>query len=325
MAEDPGKQEEKLEFTGDGETLGYISLDQARVLAMRTARETPGAYGQLFLKAPMAFEVVEAEETEDHYVITLSFRPQGEYAGRPGREQFFIEKEGTIAHRQVLALPKPRRKFPIKSLGFALAVLGVVAIILVFVIPNVAGDSEVPPNVGVMSTDTPEPATGNSTPTTSPPTKPPPGPTNTGQAELVPSSVASSSNPPFPSVLDPPVATQEMAFVPINHQGGLDISSGQAVAQVFTSPSQGVLTGVEIIGISRGGCVTGEDLEIRLLATDQGLPGSLVFYSEILNPSVISEEPGNIEFEFGPNGWTVGQYESLALVLSSAAGPGGCS
>lgn len=41
MAEE-GKQEEKLEFTPEGEVLGYISLDQAVVLAMQTARATPG-------------------------------------------------------------------------------------------------------------------------------------------------------------------------------------------------------------------------------------------------------------------------------------------
>ena len=42
MAEVPDKKDEdKLEFTAEGEALGYISLDQARVLALRTARETP--------------------------------------------------------------------------------------------------------------------------------------------------------------------------------------------------------------------------------------------------------------------------------------------
>ena len=45
MAEDQGKEEEKLDFTREGEAVGYISLDQARVLAMRTARETPDEYG----------------------------------------------------------------------------------------------------------------------------------------------------------------------------------------------------------------------------------------------------------------------------------------
>ncbi|PKB79920.1 MAG: hypothetical protein BZY88_11075 [SAR202 cluster bacterium Io17-Chloro-G9] len=108
MAEDPEKkEEEKFEFDAAGQALGYISLDQARVLAMRTARETPGVYGAAFEEVPMAFEVVGDEDTEDHYVITLSFRPQGQFAGAPGREQFFIEKEGAIAHRQVLGVPLP--------------------------------------------------------------------------------------------------------------------------------------------------------------------------------------------------------------------------
>ena len=33
------KDEEKLEFTSEGETYGYISLDQARVLALQHARD----------------------------------------------------------------------------------------------------------------------------------------------------------------------------------------------------------------------------------------------------------------------------------------------
>lgn len=58
---------------------------------MRTAREAPGDYGSRFANTTMAFEVVEDTETEDHYTITLSFRPQGQFSGRPGQEQFFIE------------------------------------------------------------------------------------------------------------------------------------------------------------------------------------------------------------------------------------------
>ena len=111
MAEDQDKKdEEKFEFDSAGQALEYMSLDQARVLAMRTARESPSVYGPRYLNVPMAFEVVAAEETEDYYVITLAFRPQDDYAGNPGREQFFIGKEGTIEHRQVLRIPS--RRFP---------------------------------------------------------------------------------------------------------------------------------------------------------------------------------------------------------------------
>ena len=45
MAED-GEKDDKLEFTPEGETLGYISLDQARVLALQHARDNREIYGR---------------------------------------------------------------------------------------------------------------------------------------------------------------------------------------------------------------------------------------------------------------------------------------
>ena len=81
MAEEEKKEEEKFELDATGEAPGYISLDQALVLAMRTAGQTPGEYSRRFRGVPMAFEVVGQNETEDHYVITLAFRPQGSLPG----------------------------------------------------------------------------------------------------------------------------------------------------------------------------------------------------------------------------------------------------
>ena len=129
MAEDSGDKEDKFDaFTAAGESLGYISRDQAQVLAMSTARETPGAYGASFVDVPMAFEVVNAEDTEDHYVITLSFRPQGQFSGNPGQEQFFIEKEGTVAHRQVLSVPSRRRRLPLLPTAIGLVIVAAIAV-----------------------------------------------------------------------------------------------------------------------------------------------------------------------------------------------------
>jgi len=124
--EEEEKKEEKFEFDAAGEALGYISLDQARVQAMQAARETPGDYGRRFSGVPMAFDIVEAEETEDYYVVTLSVRPQGEFSGVTGREQFFIEKEGAVAVRQVLSLPRSGRR----TLPLALGAGGVVAAVV---------------------------------------------------------------------------------------------------------------------------------------------------------------------------------------------------
>ena len=103
MAEDEGKEEEKSDFTPEGE--GDISLGDARILAVRTAAESPGDYGRDFLEVAMVFEVVESGEDGDHYNITLSVRPQGNFDGWRGEEQFLIGRDGTIAIRQILSFP----------------------------------------------------------------------------------------------------------------------------------------------------------------------------------------------------------------------------
>ena len=84
---------------------------------MQTAGETPGNYGSQYQGVPMVFQEMEDTETEDHYTITLSFRPQGDFSGTPGQEQFFIQKEGTVALRQVLSLPRLTggRRFPFRT------------------------------------------------------------------------------------------------------------------------------------------------------------------------------------------------------------------
>jgi len=101
MAEDQGdKQEEKFDFTSDGEAVGYISLDQARVLAIEHARDNVGFYGPDYAEQELAWEVLSQEESEDYYDVRLSYRPAGTFRGRPGTEQFTIDKIGEIRLRQ---------------------------------------------------------------------------------------------------------------------------------------------------------------------------------------------------------------------------------
>ena len=145
MAEDQGKEEEKFDFTPEGESLGYISLAQARVLAMSTAQETPGEYGRRYRDVPMAFDTVEASEDEDFYIITLSFRPQGNFSGSLGQEQFFIEKEGTVSVRQVLSVPRRRGGFPLLPVAIGLVIVGViVAVGAVFMLGGTGDDGNTP-------------------------------------------------------------------------------------------------------------------------------------------------------------------------------------
>ena len=132
--EDSFDKEDKFDaFTPEGEALGYISLPQARLLAMETARDSPGDYGASFQGTPMVFDAVEEKEDEDYYVVSLSFRPAGHFRGEPGLEQFFIEKEGRVAYRQVRELPRtsaiPAVAFPRVPVAIGVAVVAVVAVI----------------------------------------------------------------------------------------------------------------------------------------------------------------------------------------------------
>ena len=214
MAEDQGKEEEKFDFTPEGESLGYISLAQARVLAMSTAQETPGEYGRRFRNVAMAFDTVESSEDEDFYIITLSFRPQGNFSGSLGQEQFFIEKEGTVAVRQVLSLPVAEggRRFPVLSVAIGLVVVGViVAVGAVFMLGGTGDDR---PLVAVAApTETPV-ATEAPTPTSEPTAIPPTDiPTSTPMATATPTTIPIST--PMPTYTPFPTATPRPTYTSV--------------------------------------------------------------------------------------------------------------
>jgi hypothetical protein len=163
VAEDQGKEEEKFDFTAEGE--GYMSLDEARVLAMRTAAETPGDYGRNFRGTLMVFDVVESTETDDHYMVTLSVRPQGNFDGTPGQEQFVIGKDGTIALRQVLSLPTQTSAspagtartgggFPVLPVAIGVVIVGAIAAVGAVLALGSSGSDSVP-IAAVPPTETP--------------------------------------------------------------------------------------------------------------------------------------------------------------------------
>lgn len=313
MAEDQDKKDEqKLEFSPEGEFLGYISLDQAQVLAWQTARETPGAYGSRFDGVPMAFDVVESEETEDHYVITLSFRPQGEFFGKPGREQLFITKEGTVAARQVVALPRQSRRIPILPAAIGLAVVGAIVVAAVFFLATQGqNDGEERPTTTSAPTFTQSPpfatAHPNPTVTTEPRQTTIVAPANTpGITHQTPmlTQTPQPQNTPEPDLRTaiPPEAVADMSYRPVKHDAIFEISTHLSVAQTFTASGDGEITKVEIVGISRHGCASDESLEVRLLATDGGAPADLVFYSRTFRAREVPVRTGNLEGEFDLNG-----------------------
>ena len=239
MVDEEGiKEDEKFEFDSASEALGYISLDQAQVLAMRTARKTPGAYGSAYMDVPMAFE---ASETEDHYVVTLSFRPEGEFTGPSGQEQFYLEKVGSVAVRQVLSLPRAERKRRWLIVPVAIALVAVVVVGVVIAGGGLGGGSDdgtaVPLAAAVLTltptpTPTPTPTvTPRSTPTQSPiapPTPRPTGtPTRTLAATLTPRPTATPRpTPTTTSLLTPMPGITTGSIVEVKYQNSLWLFQG---------------------------------------------------------------------------------------------------
>ena len=125
MAEDQEKKkEEKFAFDAAGQALGYISLDQARVLAVQHAQQNTDFYGRRYARRELAWEELSAEEGEDYYRIRLSYRLARGFQGEPGVDLLTIDKTGAIELRQILSEPvEPRRRL---GLPLALAGLSVV-------------------------------------------------------------------------------------------------------------------------------------------------------------------------------------------------------
>ena len=129
MSEEESKQDdEKLEFMPEGETFGYISLDQARVRAIEHARDNRDFYGPHYSQGDLTWEVVGQDESEDNYDIRLSYRPATGFSGKPGVEQFTIDKTGPVTLRQILSQPRSdtRLKAILAGLGLAVVIGGLV-------------------------------------------------------------------------------------------------------------------------------------------------------------------------------------------------------
>ena len=83
MAEDQENKEDKIDFTLDAQAVGYISLEQARVLAIRHARDNMDFYGPRYSGINLVWEVISQEDGEEYYDIRLSFRPRAASGENP--------------------------------------------------------------------------------------------------------------------------------------------------------------------------------------------------------------------------------------------------
>jgi len=108
MSEDQGKEEEKFDFTSEGEELGYISLDQAVLQARQLAQEDGERYQPRLGWDEIVWSEVSSEQREDTFRIVLQFRrpSRGVIEEQTGEEEFVFDLAGSMVFRQVLVWPE---------------------------------------------------------------------------------------------------------------------------------------------------------------------------------------------------------------------------
>ena len=133
MVEDPGNQEEKnqeqqVAFTRGGSGLREFTLEQSRVMAVRTAQASP-AIRRWIMRRRMLFDVLSDSEDENSYTIVLAFRPSEVFEGRPGQERIKISKAGRFQEREVLSHPKSFKRFSFKRRTIITTIIALAAVI----------------------------------------------------------------------------------------------------------------------------------------------------------------------------------------------------
>ncbi|MBQ10552.1 MAG: hypothetical protein CMJ45_03270 [Planctomyces sp.] len=193
-------------FDSSGESLGYISMEQAGVLAIQHAQNNTGFYDSSIRHEPLVWEIEGQVETDDFYEIRISFRPTRNFQGQPGIERFTIDKTGKVELRMIVrelvretgtegnresaprdARPSPSSPFPWQIVG-GITVSLVAALLIFWVFLSFIGgdDPDEEPRVVAKpaATSTPVPIVATVPPTTVPTptlgpaaTVPPPTPT----------------------------------------------------------------------------------------------------------------------------------------------------
>ena len=111
-----------------GSGLRDFNIEQARVMAVRTAQASP-AIRRWILRKRMLFDVLSDSEDENTYTIVLAFRPSEDFEGTPGQKRIKISKAGRFQSREVLSHPKSFKRFSFKRRTVLTSIIAVAAII----------------------------------------------------------------------------------------------------------------------------------------------------------------------------------------------------
>jgi len=278
VADDKGKEEEQFNFTPEGEELGYISLAQARLVAIQTARARP-ARRRWIRRTRMVFQFLEEQDDEDFFTISLSFRPEGNFVGAPGQEQFIISRIGVIEYRGVLSHPKRNINWPVKRI-VATMVLMVGGITASFIADDLIDKYSTPPP--------PTPATKTPPP---PATKTPPTP-----ATKTPAPSATKTPAPSATKTPTPSATTMAEIMSVSFLG----ASGYALSlSVESIPEEGNSVYLMIRMTTLNGLTFEKDTQF-IRAPSGVYHGTVVVDSEFIEDADLDSVLENVTVEILP-------------------------
>ena len=129
VAEDQsGQEEDQPESQRPGSAGEFISLDQARDIALDQARENQDFYGRRYARMDMAWEVVSQEEQADGYRVQLAYQLAHGFRGNPGVEEFTINRQGSVQSRRIVS--EPVRRGGLLGCGLMAAVVSLSVLVL---------------------------------------------------------------------------------------------------------------------------------------------------------------------------------------------------
>ena len=118
----------RIVTASESESPDHISITQASEMALRTARAS-ATRQRWFSRRRMLFDVLDEDEDKDGYTVVLSFRPEGDFEGTPGQEQFKFLKTGRFQGREVLHQPNVSKRFRIKRKTVVVSIVVVILLI----------------------------------------------------------------------------------------------------------------------------------------------------------------------------------------------------
>jgi len=106
--------EKRDQFDSSGQVKGYISLDQAMLLARQRAREDAQLYRRRLGWEEIVWSELSSEQREDTYRVVLQFRRPARLVReeQTGEEEFVFDLTGKLEFRQVLAWPEGAESAP---------------------------------------------------------------------------------------------------------------------------------------------------------------------------------------------------------------------